>query len=255
MSFFNSLSSVSVTVTVSWTLFCSSSLFTSHDAGRLASWLAGSHCGYVAVIVSGAATKQKCIDVWPIWSSSMNEELQTALSRPLHMACFAQGTLQALIFKVLHKIFAVEGTSVISARNTLLIIGNQASKQKMKHNSASVDSFLLVDAFCRWHSWSHGMNWPLRMCQNCQGLTHINRWSLTALSSLCLLLPLCFITLFSFCKQLALWVIRRSCTCGEKSRRQWQLTTDQFWVYSLSWLLVAIGCVCETEQEKKTQRG
>lgn len=166
MPFFNSLSSLSVTVTVSWTLFCSSSLFTSHDAGRLASWLARSHCGYVAVIVSGAPTKQKCIDVWPMWSSSMNEKLQTATSRPLHMAWLHRVHYKLLLLRFCTKLCLRRQICNSCSSNTLLIIGNQASKQKMKHNSASVDSFftcwcLLSLAFMKSR---YEVHWPLRMC-------------------------------------------------------------------------------------------
>lgn len=57
------------------------------------------------------------------------------------------------------------------------------------------------------------VHWLLKMCQSCQGLTHISRWSLTVRSSLPLT-PSLFLALLSFCKQLAIWVIRHPCTCS-----------------------------------------
>lgn len=91
-----SFNTLSVTVAVSWILFCSSSLFTSHDA----SWLAWLHCHNVADLVPGTAIKPKCTDVWLMWSCIMNEKLHTA-TLPLHLACFSKIIVQTLIVKVL----------------------------------------------------------------------------------------------------------------------------------------------------------
>lgn len=141
------------------------SLFTSHDAG----WLAGLHCHYVADLVPGTTTKSKCTDVWLMWACIMNKKLHTA-TLPLHLACFAKITVLALIVKVLPA------------------MGSKTEKEaKLSFPRTSFTCWcLLLLAFTKSRYVVH---WPLWMCQNCQGVTHINRWSLTAPSSFCLLLP------------------------------------------------------------------